>query len=98
MSAEPEGTILEHIEELRHRLFRALIALAVGVVVSAFFAQELLEWLARPIGGLQQLEAIEVTENVGVFMQATLLGGAVLAMPAIVYQLWQFAAPGLLPR
>ena len=88
-------TFLEHFEELRRRLFRALLALAAGVAVSAIFAERLLEWLARPVGGLENLEAIEVTENVGVFMQASLLGGVTLAMPAILYQLWRFVAPGL---
>ncbi len=100
MSEEGTLSILEHIEELRRRLLRGLIALGIGVVVSAIFAGRILEWLARPLpgGGLQQLEAIEVTENVGVFMQATLLGGVTLAMPFILYQLWQFVAPGLYPH
>jgi sec-independent protein translocase protein TatC len=92
--------ILEHIEELRRRLLRSLIALGIGVAISAAFAPRILEWLARPLpgGGLQQLEAIEVTENVGVFMQATLLGGITLAMPFILLQLWKFVAPGLYPH
>jgi len=98
MSAEPRQTIVEHIEELRRRLFWALLALVVGTLVSAVFAQQLLEWLARPVGGLEQLEAIEVTENVGVFMQTALLAGVTLAMPVILYQLWRFVAPGLLPH
>jgi Sec-independent protein secretion pathway component TatC len=68
---EPRS-FLEHIEELRQRLLRALIALAVGVVISALFTNQLLEWLARPVGGLEKLEAIEVTENLGVFMQGIL--------------------------
>jgi len=88
-------TFLEHFSELRKRLFRALIALAIGILISAIFAQQLLDFIARPIGGLKQLEAIEVTENVGVFMQATLLGGVTLAMPAIIYQLWRFVSPAL---
>jgi len=100
MSKEETLPILEHIEELRRRLLRALLALGVGVTVSAFLAPQILEWLARPLpgGGIQQLEAIEVTENVGVFMQATLLGGVTLAMPFILFQLWQFVAPGLYPN
>jgi len=98
MSVQSGQTILDHIEELRHRLFRALLALVVGVLVSAIFAERLLELLAQPVGGLQQLEAIEVTENVGVFMQASLLGGVVLAMPIIIYQLWKFISPGLFPQ
>lgn len=96
-SDEPR-TLLEHIEELRRRLFRALIALAVGTAISALLVNHFLDWLARPIGGLEKLEAIEVTENLGVFMQVALLGGVILAMPVIVYQLWRFVSPGLLPH
>lgn len=102
MGQQQEETlpILEHVEELRRRLLRSLIALGVGVALSAVFAPQILEWLARPLpgGGLQELEAIEVTENVGVFMQAVLLGGVTLAMPFILYQMWQFIAPGLYPH
>jgi sec-independent protein translocase protein TatC len=94
---EPRS-FLEHIEELRQRLLRALIALAVGVVISALFTNQILAWMARPVGGLEKLEAIEVTENLGVFMQVALLGGALLAMPFIVYQVWQFITPGLEPH
>jgi len=95
--AEPKS-LLEHIEELRRRLLRALIALAVGVVISALFTNQILAWMARPVGGLEKLEAIEVTENLGVFMQVALLGGAILAMPVIVYQVWRFVTPGLYPH
>lgn len=95
--AEPKS-LLEHIEELRQRLLRALIALAVGVVISALFAHQILAWMARPIGGLEKLEAIEVTENLSVFMQVALLGGVLLAMPVIVYQVWRFVTPGLYPH
>ena len=95
--AEPKS-LLEHIEELRRRLLRALIALAVGVVISALFTNRILVWMARPVGGLEKLEAIEVTENLGVFMQVALLGGVILAMPVIVYQVWRFVTPGLYPH
>ncbi len=95
--AEPKS-LLEHIEELRRRLLKALVALAVGVIISALFTNRWLEWLARPVGGLEKLEAIEVTENLGVFMQVALLGGAILAMPVIVYQIWRFVTPGLYPH
>jgi len=91
-------SLLEHIEELRRRLIKALLALAVGFVISALFTNQLLEWLARPVGGLEKLEAIEVTENLGVFMQVALLGGVLLAMPVIVYQVWRFVTPGLYPH
>jgi sec-independent protein translocase protein TatC len=99
-NAQAQRPFLEHVEELRRRLLRAIIALFVGVVVSAFFAERILDWLAQPLpgAGIQQLMAIEVTENMGVFMQATLLGGLTLAMPVILYQAWRFIDPGLHPH
>lgn len=95
MSKDASKPLLEHVEELRQRLLRALLALVIGTVISAIFAERLLEWLAAPIGGLGNLKAIEVTENVGVFMQVSLLGGVTLAMPVILYQMWRFIAPAL---
>lgn len=98
MSEGMGQSFLGHIEELRQRIFRALIALALGMLISAFFANQILVWLAFPLPGegLENLEAIEVTENMGVFMQATLLGGVTLAMPVILFQLWRFIDPALL--
>lgn len=59
-------------------------------------------WLARTLAqgadGVSQLQAIEPTESVGVFMRVALLGGVVLAMPWIVLELYLFIAPGLMPR
>ena len=98
MSELTAQSIFAHIDELRGRLLRALIAVFVGVLITGAFGQQLLEFLARPVGGLEQMAAIEVTENLGVFMQVSLLGGITLAMPVIVYQLWQFIRPGLLPN
>ncbi len=95
MRANQSTSFLEHVEELRRRLVRVLIALVTGTTISAIFTQQFLDWLALPVGGLENLAAIEVTENVGVFMQVALLGGVTLAMPVIVYQLWRFIAPGL---
>ncbi len=88
---------LEHIEELRTRIIRALIGLLVGTVICAFFAERILTWLTRPLpgDGLAQLESISLTENMGVFMQASLLGGVTLAMPFILYQLWRYIEPAL---
>jgi sec-independent protein translocase protein TatC len=97
MSNEGSMGFLEHIEELRARVMRALIGLFIGTVICAFFAERILSWLTRPLpgDGLAQLEAISLTENMGVFMQASLLGGVTLAMPYILYQLWRYVDPAL---
>jgi len=91
-------SLWDHIEELRHHLLRSLIALVVGVGISFIFTQSLIHYLALPVGGLDELKAIEVTESIGVYMKVALLSGVVLALPYIAFEFWLFAAPGLRPR
>ncbi len=87
--------IWDHIGELRKRLFRAVIGLLVTTVISFSTAQYLLKILAMPIGGLEQLQSIEITETMGVFMRVSLLSGFIVALPWILYQLLAFVLPGL---
>ena len=90
--------IWTEVDTLRKHLLRALIGLALGVAISFYFTQQIIEFLAVPGGGLQAMKAIEVTESVGVFMRVALLSGIALALPYIAFELWLFAAPGLRPR
>jgi len=90
-------TLLDHLNELRKRLFVAVIVLVITTLICLTFAQNLIEILAQPIGGLQNLQAIEVTENISVLMRVCLLAGLILAMPVIVYELMMFVMPGLTP-
>jgi sec-independent protein translocase protein TatC len=87
----------EQVEDLRKHLLRSILILALAVSVSFIFTQGLIEYLALPIGGLEELKAIEVTESVGVFMRVALLSGLALSLPYIAFEFWLFAAPGLKP-
>jgi sec-independent protein translocase protein TatC len=91
-------SLWDHIEAFRTHLLRSLLALTVAVVISFIFTQPLIHYLARPVGGLEALKALEVTESIGVFMKVALLSGVVLALPYIAFEFWLFAAPGLRPR
>ncbi len=84
-----------HLSDLRSRLLKILIALAVAVMASFSIADRLIEILARPIGGIGNLQSIEVTENISVFMRVSLLSGFVLSFPVIFYQILAFVLPGL---
>ena len=88
----------EHIDAMRIHLLRAVIALAITTGISFLFAQTFMEWLARPLGSLTQLQVIEPTESIGVYMRVSLLAGLALAMPWIVMEIYLFVAPGLMPR
>jgi sec-independent protein translocase protein TatC len=90
--------IMEELEQARKHLLRALLVVAVAVVASFFFTDQLIAFLAMPNGGLQTLQAIQPTETVGVFMRVAVLAGLALATPYIAFEIWLFAAPGLMPN
>lgn len=87
--------LVPHLEELRRRLMVSAAAILVGTVIAFLFTGIVIEFLAQPVGGREGLQAIELTENLGVYMRTALTLGAVLAMPIIVYQVIAFVVPGL---
>jgi sec-independent protein translocase protein TatC len=88
----------DQIEALRGHLLRAVLGIIVGVGISFAFTDKIVKFLAVPVGGLQALKAIEVTESIGVFMNVALLSGLAIAIPYVAFEFWLFAAPGLRPR
>jgi sec-independent protein translocase protein TatC len=90
--------IFYHLDALRKHLFRAVLFLAFTVVVSFVFTSRIVDLLAQPIGGIEALQAIDVTEPIGVFMRVALLSGFALAVPYIAFEIWLFVAPGLSPK
>ncbi len=87
--------LLEHLNELRIRVFKAFFALILTTGISFAFSRPLIQYLATPIGGIHKLVSIELTENIAIFMKVSLFGGFVLGMPVIVYQIMAFILPGL---
>ena len=97
VAAHPEA-LWEHVNDLRKHLFRAVVFLALTTVISFFFASYIIDYLAVPIGGINHLQAIEVTEPIGVFMKVALFSGFALALPFIAFELWLFIVPGISRR
>jgi sec-independent protein translocase protein TatC len=95
---ENPASLVDHLEALRRHLLRSLGVLVLTTLASTLFAGRLLDWLAQPVGGIEQLQAIEVTESIGAFMRVTLLSGFTLASPYIGLELFAFINPGLRPR
>lgn len=97
MKNRAEMTILEHLEELRQCLLKAIIALVIGVALGTFFTPPVLKMLVAPLGGQVPL-AISPIEAPAVFFKVAVVIGIVLAMPVILYQAFQFVRPGLEPQ
>lgn len=85
----------QHLEDLRKVLLRAIIGLFAGVIAGAFFVKPVLDFLAGPVGGVEKLQVIEVTESMSVYMRVALLIGLIIALPWIFLQLFSFIGKGL---
>jgi len=94
---QPSG-MLVHLNALRKHLTRMLIGFIICLGIVFIFTRQGVDMLARPIGGISVLKAIDVTESMGVFMKVALLGGVAIASPYFAFELWLFSAPGLKPR
>jgi len=100
-----EAPLVEHLEELRARIIRALLAWFVGMGIAWTFRVQLLEILKYPLDVATKVRGIEaslyqqtITEGFIVSLKIAAFGGLILAMPFIVYQVWAFIAPGLYPH
>jgi sec-independent protein translocase protein TatC len=88
-----EMSLLEHLDEFRRRLVKVVIALAVGVIVGLVFAERVLEMLVVYLGTRPYADS--PTGPASVYFKVAVVIGVIVAMPVIVYQVFQFAAPGL---
>ncbi len=92
------AALLPHIAALRRHILRAFLGFLVATVAAFIYTPRFLDFLARPIGGMSHLQAIEVTEPIGVFMRVALLLGFAVSLPYTYLELFLFIAPGLRPR
>ena len=95
-------TVLEHLEELRHRLVVSALAFFVGSVVAYIFYNPILDLLRLPLSEGGTIGGHEVVLNVRgitsaflVRLKVAIFAGLVLALPVILYQFWRFITPGL---
>ena len=91
---------LEHLEELRWHLLRALGGVVVGAVICGMNTDTVLAVLTIPYREMNPDNILVTLKPMGMFMvklNIALVGGLILALPWVLYQLWQFIAPGLFP-
>jgi sec-independent protein translocase protein TatC len=107
---QPDGgrrmTLAEHLEELRGRLIRSLLAVTAGFVVVWIWMEEVMAFLQRPLRAAVatlppedvakvQLVQHRVGEAFMTSMKVAFVGGCVLMGPVILHQIWAFVAAGL---
>ncbi len=92
------GTFLEHLDELRRRLWAAVMAFLAGAGISLFYADRLLELAVLP--AKDQVQALYFFSPADAFIvkiKLALLSGLLVASPVILWQLWQFLSPAMRP-
>jgi sec-independent protein translocase protein TatC len=93
-----DATLVEHLEELRWRLFIMLGALALGTLVAFVFHGHILDWLNHALPpDRRRPVTLGVAEPFTVSLTVSVYAGFVLALPVILWQIWSFFAPALDP-
>ena len=100
---ETQAPLLDHLIELRTRLVRSVVALAIGFGVCLYFADPILGFLVQPLkdafpSGEGQLIFTKLYEIFFVELKVALFAGFFVSFPIIANQLWAFVAPGLYAR
>jgi sec-independent protein translocase protein TatC len=97
--AEGKMSFLEHLEELRKRIINSVLGIVVGIGLTFFYIQQIYDFLTAPAVATlpegSRLIYTQPTEAFSLYIQISLISGAVLAGPWIMYQVWRFIAPGL---
>ncbi len=88
---------LEHLEELRKRILRSLIGVALATGVSLYFAGYIMHWFLAPLGDVK-LYVTEITGSFVAYFKVGLISGLIISLPLVFWQLWGFVAPGLYPK
>ena len=103
MSEEPEklaeGTLISHLLELRDRLIRSIVAVAVMFLPCMYYSNQIFAFVATPLEQKlpknSQLIATTVMSPFTTPFKLSLFAAVFLAAPVVIYQLWAFVAPGL---
>lgn len=92
-------TFLEHLEDLRKRIWYSFVAIFVTVIPAWFFAKQVFEILARPVTKFlpegQSLAFTNLTDPFFLYMKTAFLTAIFVAAPFLFLQVWYFVAPGL---
>ena len=92
----PGMSLMEHLDELRKRIVHSAISLAVGFFAAWIFHDRLVNFIQAPLNKVgKSLVMTHPMDALNLDLQVSLIGGAILASPFILFQVWLFIAPGL---
>lgn len=107
--SEKEMSFFDHLEELRWRIIKAALGILLGTILCWVFIDWIMDVVMlgpvvrinNSLGAGQQpihLQNLKPFGQLFLYMQVAIIGGIILSVPNILYQLWAFIAPGLLPK
>ncbi|MEL7207056.1 MAG: twin-arginine translocase subunit TatC [Actinomycetota bacterium] len=96
-------SLIEHLEELRSRLMKSILAIVAGAVVAWVFYPQLFDVFTAPLCDVVdeercQLVITDPVQGLSTRLRVAGYGGIALAMPVILWQVWRFVTPGLYAR
>jgi sec-independent protein translocase protein TatC len=98
----PGMSLLEHLEELRRRIVRSALFLVAGFFVAYYFREKIYGLMEAPmVAALTKhkldphLVYLNPVDGFNMYIKLSLIGGAIIASPFILYQVWMFISPGL---
>jgi sec-independent protein translocase protein TatC len=89
-------SLVDHLGELRDRLFRCVLAIAVASIIGFYFATDVRNFLLAPLPN-GQAQVLGPGDGFAIQLRISIVIGIILAMPVLLYQVWAFVAPGLTP-
>lgn len=87
-------SLIEHLEELRSRIFRVGIAFVVVAIAAGFFVEDIFEWLLAP-SDLPYLNYLGPAQGLLTDIKLVLFTAFLLTLPVLIYQAWMFVAPAV---
>lgn len=89
-----EMSLVGHLTELRDRLVRSIIAVALGTGIGFWFWKDIRNFLIAPLP-TGTVQVLGPGDAFVIALRISMITGVILAMPIILLQLWRFIAPGL---
>jgi len=96
-------TLVDHLSELRRRIFICIAAVIAGSAVGFYYSGQIVSLLKAPLppnadGTPRPLNFLSPGEAFFIYIKLALIVGIILAMPVLLFQVWRFISPGLTPQ